>query len=629
MSNSLFSRILGLAFFAGSTLFLNGCGGSSSSSGGGSIIPPTQLTAPTISVPTGTYTTAQTVTVTGAAGTTVHCTTDGSTPNANSPACPSTTLSTNGTTTFNAYVSESGNFTDSTVATSKVTISLPVPQTISLPAKLSMLLGGTIDLNSSIVTASSSCAPPAVTWKLQSTDSNTATVGNAVLASYASNATDWGTLSGGNAPTENNVGTYTLTGTCGSVVATSQLTVTAGVPTVTSTTPSIMKASGGNGVMTGTNFSANNSTSASQWQGTLVASSYGSCPTTKATQGGSTVWVSMTQTQWGFTSSGATLGSWNISVINNSTAIGTDGGSSCTPNVYTVTATGMVTIGTGDMVVSYNPENGQLNLIQSSSNAVVASFSLASRAGSILATKDAVYVPQAASGSIAKIDLASLTLSSIATPGFVPVSLAKDASDTVYVAATLAADSKHGALLRIANGLVTKVSSADGITSLAASGSRLFWNSDSTVGKASTVHVYDVNQAAEVSAFTISREADTVMPLSGGKFALAYQGGSKEASVLDLDSLKESGSVSLTAGILGFNGDYASLLDGTIGMINIAPDGLGNPKLEWSVYSKQSVEDLYDGFAVISANGRDTLYVNHRIAQGILLPQARTVPNQQ
>jgi hypothetical protein len=95
-----------------------------------------------------------------------------------------------------------------------------------------------------------------------------------------------------------------------------------------------------------------------------------------------------------------------------------------------------------------------------------------------------------------------------------------------------------------------------------------------------------------------------------------------------LDSLKESGSVSFPTGILGFNGDRLSLLDGTIGNVGITLDGSANPKLVWSVYSKQSVEDLYDGFAVSSAKGVETILVNHRTA-GTLVPQARTVPNQQ
>lgn len=315
--------------------------------------------------------------------------------------------------------------------------------------------------------------------------------------------------------------------------------------------------------------------------------------------------------------------------MNYPTSAGNDGGWSCTPNVYTITATGMFVTATGDMAVSYNPENGVVNLIQNSTGNVTATFNLARGAGSILVTENAVYVPQSASGSIAKIDLTSLALSSISTPGFVPVSLAEDSAGNVYAAATLAADSKQGALLRIANGSATKVAAADGLTSLAASGSRLLWTANSQVGNSAVVHVYDTDQATEVGTITLSRQADTVMPLSGGQYALVYQGGAKEASVVNMDSLKESGSVAFTAGILGFNGDMAALVDGTIGTASIQPDGAGNPKLSWMIYSKQPVEDLYGGFAVSSAKGVDTLYVNHRSATGTLLPQARTVPNQQ
>jgi hypothetical protein len=87
-------------------------------------VAPPQATAPTINPATGTYTAAQTLTVTGATGTTVHCTLDGSTPTASSAPCPSTNLSSNGTTTVKAYATESG-YTDSGVASAVITINIP------------------------------------------------------------------------------------------------------------------------------------------------------------------------------------------------------------------------------------------------------------------------------------------------------------------------------------------------------------------------------------------------------------------------------------------------------------------------------------------------------------------------
>lgn len=611
----------GLALVALLAPLAFGCGGSNS--GGGGTPPPTQLAPPIISPATGTFTTAQTVTVTGAAGTTVHCTTDGSTPTESSAPCPSTTLSANGTTTFKAFVSETGNYTDSSMATAAVTISLPVPQSISLPATMAMLLNGSIDLSSSVVTASSSCAPSAVTWTVISTDSNTATVGSSFLASYSSSLTDWGTISAGNAPTEDGVGTYNVKATCGTATATSLLTVTAGVPTVVSANPAVIKYTGGNTTFTGTNYSANNSTTATQWQGTMVASSLGACPTTKPILVSSSGWVSPTQINWGFTSSGAGLGSWNASVVNYPTSKGTDGGWTCTANAYTVSMSGNVSVGTGGSMASYDPETGLLRLIAGS--VVTATVQLGPGGNNVIATASAVYVPQPAAQSIAKVDLSTNAVSYVPTPGYSPLELATDPSGTVYSTAATVANSKQGAILRIANGNATEVSKGDTATSISASNSALFWTSPSQDGASTVVHAYDPNSAT-TKVMTVGRNAAWITTLSDGKSALVYRGGDSEASVLDLDSFTESGTTRFSAGILGAGlGDRFSLLDGSIGSVKVAPDGAGNPQASWTLLSKQSVGDLYAGFAVTTANGVDTLVVSHRSAQGNLLPQVRAL----
>jgi len=596
-----------------------GCGGSNS--GGGGTTPPVQLAAPTISPTTGTFTTAQTVTVTGAAGTSVHCTTDGSTPTESSLSCPSTSLSANGTTTFKAFVSESGNYTDSSVATATITISLPVPQSITLPATMAMLLNGSIDLNSSVVTASSSCAPSAVSWTVISTDSNTTTLGSSILASYSSSLTDWGTISAGNAVTENKVGTYNVKATCGTATATSLLTVTAGVPTVSSANPAVIKYTGGNTTFTGTNFSSNNSTTLTQWQGTMVASSYGPCPTTKPTLVSGSGWVSSTQINWGFTSTGAGLGSWNASVVNYPTAVGTDGGWTCLPNAYTITTSGNVSVGTGGMMASYDPETGLLRFI--ANNAVTVTVLIAKGGNNAVATADSLYVPQPAAQSVAKVDLQAKTVSYVPTPGYSPLEMATDLSGTVYSTAASAASPKQGAILRIANGTATEVSKGDTPTSISASNSRILWTSPSQDGASTEVHEYDPSSATE-KVMTVGRNAAWVTALSDGKSALVYRGGDVEASVLDLDSFTEAGLVSFPAGILGASqGDRFSLLDGSVGSVKVGPSGTGAPQATWTLVSRQPVEDLYAGFAVTTANGMDMLVVSHRSVEGYLFPEMR------
>ncbi len=617
MSTSLFNRtVLGLAL--ASSVLIAACG---SNGGGGTTNPPPPpvATAPAINLTDGaTYNTAQTLTVTGAAGTTVHCTLDGSNPNSSSAPCPSTSLSTNGTTTVRAYASETG-YTDSAVVTAKITINIPVAQTISLPATMTAIFNTALALNS-FITASSSCPPSAVVYSLTSTDSNTTMDAGAKLASITVDTTGvtYGTLNTGNAPTQAKVGTFNFKATCGAATASSVLTVTSAKPTISSCTPSVVGPSGSYSLTcTGTNFTAYNANgSLQQWQGTASASNQGACPTVQPTLIGSTNWQSPTSTIVGFSQSGAALGPWNVSVINFATAIGTDGGWSCTPAIYTVTASGMVIIpGASNMVAASDPETG---LVQVITNGSSTSFNVNPGAEMILATTDAVYVPQMATHSIARIDLATKTLSSIATPGYNPVSLAKDSQGNVYVAAILQTDSTKRDILRVSGGFVSKIASANGLTSFAASGNSLLWTTASQGANATSLHVFDTAQSTETD-IVISRQANKVMPLSSGKYTLVYQGGATEASIVDLGSFTESGSASFSAGVLGFSGDYVSLFDGSIESVAVAPDGSGKLQLSASLFTKQSVDQMYAGFAATSANGQGTAYLIGR-ANGHLIP---------
>ena len=607
----------GLAI-AGSMCLVGCSGGQSSTSQ-----PIPVATTPTITPSSGTYTSAQTVTVTGAAGTTVHCTLDGTTPTAASGPCASTVLNVNGTTVVHAYASQSGS-TDSAMATSTIVIAIPVVQTIVLPATMTATFNTTIVLNSSLVTASSSCSPASVSWTLKSTDTDTSTVGVAVLAKYSTDITlaTWGSVSTGNAPTKAKIGTYDLAATCGTASSTSRLTFTSAVPTVASATPNIFPPTGGSMTFTGTNFSANNSTTLTQWLGTLAASSAGACPATQPTLISGTTWISSTQAQWGFSSGGATLGPWNVSVINQPTALGTDGGWTCKAAVYTITATGFVSTAYG--VVVLNPETGEMELINN--GVLVATFNLGSSADQLLATEDAVYATQPSRHLIAKLDLQSRTLSFISTGDYTPLKLTKDSYNNVYAGAELTADRTHGAILRIGNASTSKISSADGLTSLSSDGSSLIWTSLSQDRQSTIVHELNTNAAVE-KTLTIDRKADTVVILNG--YAWVSLGGEKDVTVLDLDSFKESGTVSFPAGILGFSDGRFALTDGNIGEASIVSDGSGKVNLSWSQFAKEPVENLYAGFTVSTVNGVGKLFVMPRSAQGKLSPEAHPVLNRQ
>jgi arabinogalactan endo-1,4-beta-galactosidase len=101
-------------------VLLNGCGGSSASSS--TTTTPITATAPTFSPAAGTYSTAQTVTISDAiAGATIYYTTDGTTPTTSSTKYTSA-ISVSSTETIQAIAVVSGD-TNSTVASAAYTIS--------------------------------------------------------------------------------------------------------------------------------------------------------------------------------------------------------------------------------------------------------------------------------------------------------------------------------------------------------------------------------------------------------------------------------------------------------------------------------------------------------------------------
>jgi len=119
-----FALSLAVLLILGAVL-VNGCG---SGSGGGTQPPPEQqVTTPVIAPSTGTFTTAQSVSISDStSGATIYYTIDGTTPTTASPVY-SKAFTVSSTTAINAIATASG-YTNSNVATATITITVPPPQ---------------------------------------------------------------------------------------------------------------------------------------------------------------------------------------------------------------------------------------------------------------------------------------------------------------------------------------------------------------------------------------------------------------------------------------------------------------------------------------------------------------------
>lgn len=109
-------------------LCLVGCGGENS--GGGTSTPPAQQAAtPTFSPAAGTFTSAQTVTISDStSGASIYYTTNGTTPTQSSTLYTAP-IAISATTTIEAIASDAPSYTNSNVATATYTINLPAAAT--------------------------------------------------------------------------------------------------------------------------------------------------------------------------------------------------------------------------------------------------------------------------------------------------------------------------------------------------------------------------------------------------------------------------------------------------------------------------------------------------------------------
>ena len=120
LSHGLLTAIIVCALLTGSITILNGCGGSSNS---GSSAPPTVAT-PTFSPGTGTYSSAQSVTISDSTvGATIHYTTNGATPTSSSTQYTGA-ITVSSTETIEAIALASG-YTNSSVSSAVYTINIP------------------------------------------------------------------------------------------------------------------------------------------------------------------------------------------------------------------------------------------------------------------------------------------------------------------------------------------------------------------------------------------------------------------------------------------------------------------------------------------------------------------------
>jgi hypothetical protein len=584
--------------------------------------PPPQAATPVIAPSTGTFTTAQSVTISDStSGATIYYTIDGTTPTTASPVY-SKAFTVSSTTAINAIAAASG-YTNSNVATSIITIN--VPKTISLPQTLSLPIGATpLVLDSSVVTATTSCDPASVTATVTVNDSNTSTTAGGILASWTADSSHrtYGSISSGNTFSQSGVNTYTVKLACGTATASSQLTVVDPAPTITavscspseSTTACVVKSTGSFvTTITGTNFIAGNYTTLAQWPGTDTSSKFGKCPTVLPRESfGGDGWESFTEIFQGTSSNGASIGTWFQYVFNppaNATTYlndptdpgGTGGGWACLDNAYTVVANssssssaGMVTL---EPAGSTNP--GTMYLRSTSTGRIIWQTSL--DLGSTMAAVygDKAFVPNKDAHSLSVIDLHNRTKQSVPTGDAMPwIAAVSLKSGTPY----LVVETENGYNIEQYTGdgaLIAMTSSGPQITDL------LVDREDRLVylvqhNRITEVHRLDPSNGRE-EIMDLDIPANSLSLYADGYFV--YWTGEHHLTLIDEMNFRQSAQAVLQSTIYTANGEYFGLSDGGIWQVK-AVDGQIRP----TIAGQLDDAERYAGFVPGESNGQTVFY---------------------
>jgi hypothetical protein len=581
-----------------------------------------QVATPIITPPTGTFTTAQSATISDStSGATIYYTTNGTTPTTASPVY-SKAFTVSSTTTVEAMAAASG-YINSNVATS--TIIINVPQSISMPQTLSLPIGTTpLVLDSSVVTASASCDPSSVTATVTVNDSNSSTTVGGSLASWTadSNHRTYGSISSGNTFSQSGMNIYTVKLTCGTATASSQLTVVDPAPTITavscspseSSTACVVKSTGSFiATITGTNFIAGNYTTLAQWPGTDTGSVFGKCPGVMPSRGfGGDGWDSFTEISQATASNGASIGTWFYYVFNPPVGAttyfndptdpgGTGGGWNCLDNAYTVianssssTSNGIATLEPGSTTVP-----GTLYLRSITSGKVVWQTSLDLGSTMVAVFNDTAYVPNKDAHSLSVIDLHNHTVENISTGDAKPwISAVSSKTGTPYV------------VVETQDGYNIKQYTEDGaLLAMTSNGPQI---TDLLVDREEQlVYLVQHNNVTEIHRLNPSTGREEIMDLDTPANSLSlsaagyfvYWTGEHHLTLIDDADFRQTVQGVLQSPIYTANGVYFGLSDGNIWEVKTL-GGQIHPTLTGHL----DENERFSGFVPDDSNGQTVFY---------------------
>ena len=599
-----------------------------------------QTATPVITPATGTFTAAQSVTISDSTtGAVIYYTTDSTTPTIASPVY-SKAFTVSKTTTIEALALASG-YANSNIATSTLTIN--IPQSISLPPTLLIPMGNLLVLDTSVVTASASCDPSYVTATVTINDSDKSTTGGS-LASWSADSSNntYGTISSGNTFSQSGVNTYTIKLICGTATASSQLTVSDPAPTITavscspseSTSACVVKSTSSfTSTITGTNFIVGNYTTLAQWPGTEAHSVLGKCPATMLA--GQLVfaasWYSLTEITQDTASNNATLGTWYYYVFNPPTGAstyindpsdpgGTGGGWACLDDALTVVAnssssatSGVVTLESGSNTVP-----GTLSLRSTKTGQVNWQTSLDLGSTMTAISGDIVYIPNKNARNLSVVNLSTHTVQTISTDGLKPwIAAVSPKTGALY----LAAESEKGYSIQQYSekaGLSALTSNGHQITDLVAdSDGRLVFLVQHN--KATEIHRLDPSTGRE-EILDLNKPANTISLAPEGYFT--YWTGEHHLGFVDSNSFRQTAEETLPLPIYTAYGNDFSLSDGSIWETTVT-DG----QIHSSAVGQLSENERYSGFVSMKSKGQTMFYAIPADEQGRISGPLATHPS--